>query len=250
MSSLKRVSEGVVTRLVLSRPDRANALDAELVEALISAVEGTYSDGTRLLVIEGVGHSFCGGLDLSTLDSDSDGDLVLRLIRIETLLQAVYHLPVLTLALAHGRVFGAGADLFASCHWRIASPDASFRMPGLRFGVLLGTRRLVARVGSDRAQRLQIETGTIAASESLEMGFATAIRDRQDWPEVAASALHVATTLDPEASAALFGATACNTRDLDLADLARTASRPGLADRIRAYREGMLRDGRKKNSKR
>src|SRR3546814_3561918 len=113
----------------------------------------------------------------------SEGDLVLRLIRIETLLQTVWHLPFPTLALARGRVFGAGADLFCACSRRIAAPDTSFRMPGLGFGIVLGTRRLMARVGADAARSIQNETRTFDAAEALRLGFATAVAAERDRSE-------------------------------------------------------------------
>ena len=47
------------------------------------------------------------------------------------------------MAVATGRAWGAGADLFASCDIRACTPDASFRFPGTAFGIVLGTRRLV-----------------------------------------------------------------------------------------------------------
>ncbi|MCR2153265.1 hypothetical protein NSX49_23710, partial [Salmonella enterica] len=75
------------------------------------------------------------------LDAQSEGDLLLRFVRIETLLQRVAASPCLTVGLAHGRNFGAGVDLFGACKWRVSAPDASFRMPGLKFGLVLGTRR-------------------------------------------------------------------------------------------------------------
>jgi len=71
---------------------------------------------------------------------------VLRFVRIEMLLQAVATSPARTVALAHGKVFGAGADLFACCHHRIAAAGTTFRMPGLKFGLMLGTRRFAASV--------------------------------------------------------------------------------------------------------
>ena len=137
--------DGPVTRLTLNRPEKANALSPGLTEALIAAFEAAEQDGTRLMVLSGAGKGFCSGFDLSGFDDLRDGDLVLRIIRIETMLQIVYHVPFPTLALGHGRIMGAGADLFAACSQRIATPDTSFRMPGLAFGIVLGTRRLAAR---------------------------------------------------------------------------------------------------------
>ncbi|MEQ8229278.1 MAG: enoyl-CoA hydratase/isomerase family protein [Rhodospirillales bacterium] len=235
-----------ITRVTLNRTDKANALGPDLVEDLLAAVENVAGDGTRLLVLQGEGKSFCSGFDLSDLADVTDGDLVHRLIRIETLLQAVYHAPMPTLALAHGRVFGAGADLFCACSRRVAAPGTSFRMPGLGFGIVLGTRRLKVRVGEDEARRIQNSGLTFGADEALALGFATDIADADAWPQLVDEAGVFAKTLSSQATADLFRVTVTDTRDADMADIARTASVPGLKDRITAYREAALKAAGKK----
>ena len=141
-----------VSTLTLNRPDKANALDAVLVDALAAAVAAAHQDGTRLLVLKGNGRHFCAGFDFGGYETASEGELLQRFARIELLLQAVYHAPFATLALAQGRNFGAGVDLVLACGSRVAAPDAQFRMPGLKFGLQLGTRRLAARIGADAAR--------------------------------------------------------------------------------------------------
>ena len=138
-NELLRSHAGHVTRLTLNRAAKANALSASLVEALINAVEYAQTDGTRLLIFEGNGSHFCAGFDFSGYDEATEGELVLRFVRIEHLLQCVHHAPFATLALAHGKIFGAGADLVCACSTRIAAPGTTFRLPGLRFGLVLGT---------------------------------------------------------------------------------------------------------------
>ena len=96
-----RVSDGVA-HLTLSRPERGNALGPDLVEATLEAVDRVVTDGARMIVLRGAGKHFCTGFDLSDLADLSDGDLLLRVVRIETLLQAVHHAPVPTVAIAHG----------------------------------------------------------------------------------------------------------------------------------------------------
>lgn len=230
----ERTSDGV-TRLTLNRPEKANALNDAMVAALGDALAAAQADGTRLLVLAAEGRHFCAGFDLGDLEDCSDGDLLLRFVRIETVLQTLYHLPIPSLALARGRAMGAGADLFAACSRRVAAPGTTFRMPGLAFGILLGTRRLAARIGADAARAIQIETRTFDATEAHALGFATAVVEEADWPAVIAAATTAATTLAPEATAALFRATAPDTRAEDMADLVASAARPGLKARIRAY---------------
>jgi enoyl-CoA hydratase/carnithine racemase len=234
---LLRQHDAHVTRLTLNRAQKANALSAPLVEALLDAVEYAATDGTRLLILEGAGPHFCAGFDFSDVQAQSEGDLVLRFIRIETLLQALYHAPFETLALAHGRVFGAGADIVASCSQRVAAPDTTFRMPGLRFGVVLGTRRLAYRVGSDRAREILGTSRTFSSDEALAGGFLTAVAPQADWPGIVGAAQSAAETLAPAAAAALRRRTVTDSRAEDMMELARSVSTPGLKERIRRYRE-------------
>ena len=236
MTELLITREGTLTRLTLNRAAKANALSAELVEALLAALDAAHRDGTRLLVLQGDGKHFCAGFDFSGFENLSEGDLALRFIRIETLLQVLYHAPFATLALAHGRVFGAGADLVACCHTRIAAPGTTFRMPGLRFGVVLGTQRLAQRIGGGRARELLAASSTFDAEEAQRKDFVNQIIDRPSWPDVVNAALATAQTLTAEAAAALNQQTTPDTRADDMAALARSVSTPGLKQRIAIYR--------------
>ena len=228
---------GIAT-LTLNRPDKANALNAALVEALAAAVDTAHRDGTRLLVLKGNGRNFCAGFDLGDFENASEGDLLLRFVRIETMLQALYHAPFATLALAQGKNFGAGVDLALSCGTRIAAPDAAFRMPGLKFGLQLGTRRLAARIGGDAARALLAGSKTFGAEEGLRIGFLQHIAAPEAWPGLIERATAEAQQLSPAAAARLHAATVTDTRAADLADLVRSAVEPGLKERIREYRKG------------
>jgi len=227
-----------VTTLTLNRPDKANALDAALVEALAAAVDAAHHDGTRLLVCRSSGRHFCAGFDFGGFEDASEGDLLLRFARIEMLLQSVHHAPFATLALAQGRSFGAGVDLILACSRRVAAPEAEFRMPGLKFGLQLGTRRLAARIGGDVARALLAASKTFGADEALRSGFVHEVAAPPSWPALVERTAHEATQLAPSAAARLHAATVTDTRAADLADLIRSALEPGLKERIREYRKG------------
>jgi enoyl-CoA hydratase/carnithine racemase len=166
-NELLRQHDGRVTHLTLNRLQKANALSASLVEALLNAIEYAYTDGTRLLILDGNGDNFCAGFDFTAYLEATEGDLVLRFIRIEHLLQQLHHAPFATLVLAHGKNFGAGSDLVCACSLRVAAPGTTFRMPGLRFGIVLGTRRLAHRIGADAARDVLATSRTLAADEAL-----------------------------------------------------------------------------------
>lgn len=233
---LIRKHDGHLTRLTLNRPAKANALSSSLVDALIDAVDYAYTDGTRLLVLDGTGNHFCAGFDFSGYQEHSEGDLALRFIRVETLLQAVHHAPFETLVLAHGKIFGAGADLVTACGKRVAAQGTTFRMPGLRFGVVLGTRRLAHRIGADHARSILGESRTFGTDEALGIEFITHIAEPAQWPAIVQETQTHCASLTPAAAAALHRQITPDTRADDMAALARSVSIPGIKERIRIYR--------------
>lgn len=235
-SGLQIERRGVLTRLLLDRPHRGNALGAQVVDRLIEAVDEAASDGTRLLAFQGAGKTFCSGFDFSDLDAQSEGDLALRFLRIERLLQSVFHFPGDTVALAHGRVFGAGADLFCACDQRIAASETSFRFPGVGFGILLGTRRLGARLGPSRAQDVLLEGRELDADAALSAGLATEIADPSAWPARLEAALGRVGLVSRDTARAVRNGLRDDTRACDMADLAASVAVPGLKERIEAYR--------------
>lgn len=236
MSELLVERAGGVRTLTLNRPEKMNALSASLVEALLDEIASAETGDTRLLVLQGAGRNFSAGFDFSNFEEQSDSELLLRFIRIEQLLQRIYHAPFDTLALAHGRNFGAGVDVICSCARRVCEHEASFQMPGLKFGIVLGTRRYAARVGQTLARRILQDGIAFGASEALAAGFLTRILDRNDWPAEVASAAHSAELLSADTQARLFALTSVDTRDADLAELVRSAAEPGLKARIRNFR--------------
>jgi enoyl-CoA hydratase len=221
--------------VTLDRPDKANALSRGLVDALIAAVGEAEREHARVIVFKGNGRNFCAGFDFGGFEDQSEAELAQRFVRIELLLQAVARSSCLTVGFAHGRNFGAGVDLFAACKWRVAAPEATFRMPGLAFGVVLGTRRFAALVGSDTARSVLEELRTFDAAAGREMGFISRVAAQDAWDAVATEAMAAARLLPDVSRAALYRTLDDAAHDRDLADLVRSVSAPGLKDRIRAY---------------
>jgi enoyl-CoA hydratase/carnithine racemase len=221
--------EGGSLTLELARPERGNALGEALVEALIEQLRTALADDTvHTVVLRGQGRHFCTGLDLSDLEHAGDAQWLRRLVRIETLLATVWSAPKRTVAVAQGRTWGAGADLFAACEVRVALPGTTLRFPGARFGIVLGTRRLAARVGEVRARRLVTEGGELDAQQALQCGLA----DANEEPVLPEPVVH------PHTAAAIRAATRPGEEAAlaaDLAALVRSAAEPGLAARLAAY---------------
>jgi enoyl-CoA hydratase/carnithine racemase len=234
---VRLVIEDTWARISLNRPKVGNALGPSMVDELDRAVDRAHDAGARMIVFEGAGKHMCTGFDLSELDKCSDGDILLRFVCIEHLLQKIYASPVVTAAIGSGRVCGAGADIFAACDRRIGLPDASFAFPGSGFGLILGTRRLAARIGRETARRILLEGAELPVETAAEIGLVTDRCSVADVEDLLARMAVTAARLDPITVAALHTKTISRDDDADLAALVNSASRPNLKERIEAYRQ-------------
>ena len=253
--------------VLLNRPAAGNALNAQLVGALLEVLEACRSDGTQRLTLEGAGRHFCTGFDLSDVmamtrrdDAEpNDGDarhaddcLLGRFVRIERLLQALADAPFQTIARVHGRAAGAGADLLTACVQRELTGDAIVSFPGASgFGLVLGTRRLAGRVGEATAREWVTSGRSITAAEALAAGLATIVKGPLGPPRAnAGSQREVDTYTGALIDDALRDETGMpdqsdlaqsqrRANDKDLALLVASAARPGLARRIAGYMDSI-----------
>lgn len=194
------VDRGPVWTVTLDRPERANALSADLVEALHGALDEADRYGPRTLVLRGNRRHFAAGFDLGGLDRETDATLAWRFLRIGALLERLLAAPYTTVAVAEGAAVGAGADLVLACDHRLVAHGVTLRFPGSAFGVALGSVRR-AELGSPDA----FVTGTPVESAHMTLssdGDSTRI---------------------PHDSAAEWAA------------LARSVAEPGLHQRLTAY---------------
>lgn len=240
--------EDGIMHIKLDRPEKGNALSATLVANLSAAVAQARQEPTRLMVLSGEGKHFCTGFDLSTLAHETDDSLLARFTRVELMLQAIHTAPFPTLALAHGRTMGAGADIVCACSERWIVEDAQFAFPGTGFGLVLGTARLAETVGAWTTHNW-IETGApISADAALAHGLVQRHITRAALPAQLLARSAAARRLDGTTHAAVHAATELHRRPrgragaaADLAALVDSAALPGLKDRIQAYTQRQLR---------
>ncbi|MCR1784941.1 enoyl-CoA hydratase/isomerase family protein [Nocardioides carbamazepini] len=198
-----RLDRGDIWTVTLDRPERANALSADLVEALHDVLDEAAAARPEALVLRGNDRHFAAGFDLGGLAAETDATLALRFLRIGLLLERLIAAPYRTVAVANGVAVGAGADLVLACDHRLVDPAVTLRFPGAAFGVALGTVR--------RAE--------------LGAGFVTGV------PGALAEAL--AAESPPRLP---------HDTDAELAALARSVAVPGLRDRIAAYTAALTKE--------
>jgi enoyl-CoA hydratase len=171
---------GPIRRLTLNRPSKLNALDSALVEALSEALSDAANHlEVRVIVIAGAGRSFCAGYDLSE-EPGPESALDTLTNSLDRLLEVFDH-PSPVIAQVHGHCLAGGCDLMMMCDLAVASDDAVFGQPEIRFGSTVIAQVMPWLIGARRAKEL-IMTGhdRLDATEAQRIGLINRVvpRDR------------------------------------------------------------------------
>lgn len=121
-----------VMRLILNRHAKKNALSIELLKSMLDALQSIPAD-VKVVVLEGSKSFFCTGLDLEEAQKSSQG--------VETLAkvyEALFNLPVITIAKVQGGAMAGGIGLLAACDFALASDTTIFALPELQRGLVPG----------------------------------------------------------------------------------------------------------------
>lgn len=172
------VADGIGT-LTLNRPDRLNAVDAEMARELVEAAGRLLTDKlVRVLVITGAGRAFSAGGDVKFLGgaiSESRYSDAMALVRAGgKLVRLIRDAPKPVLASLNGVAAGGGANLALACDLRIASDTAGIGQVFHKIGLHPdwgGTYFLPRLVGPARALELIWSAEIISAARCLEMGL-------------------------------------------------------------------------------
>jgi enoyl-CoA hydratase/carnithine racemase len=173
--------EGSMTRIVLNRPEKRNALSLELMEELIGALRDASRQGSRAIVIEGAGPAFSAGHDLSEM-VDSPRDALERLFeRCSTMMHMIHEVPQPVIAKVHGIATAAGCQLVAACDLAVAAQDTRFATPGVNIGLFCSTPMVpVSRaVGRKRAMQMLLTGDPIDAATALDWGLINRVVPRE-----------------------------------------------------------------------
>jgi enoyl-CoA hydratase len=163
---------GVAT---IDRPERRNALNAELCTQLLAHLEA--EPDLRAVVVTGAGDkAFCAGADLvvRTEDASEPGGGDTFRPTFDRLLDAIVDYPAPVLAAVNGPAIGAGMQLAVACDVRVAVFGATFSIPAARLGVFLSpvnVQRLAALVGQGAARDLLLTARTLDADEAAAVGL-------------------------------------------------------------------------------
>jgi len=181
-----------IAEVALARPDKLNAMDAEMFAALSdTGLALAQEPGLRAVILHGQGAGFCAGIDTSMMMAfagrieEVRSDLMTprpgeAANRFQHPCTVWADLPVPVIAALHGPVFGAGLQLALGADLRIAAPDARFSIMEMKWGLIpdMGlTRLLPPLMRADHALDLILSARTLPAPEAVALGLVTRLAD-------------------------------------------------------------------------
>ena len=206
-----------VLRLRFDRPERRNALDRPVLEALLDAFAAP--DEPVVLLGSTTREAFCAGADLRLADDEraAVSDLLYELYGRMTACDAI------VVAALDGPAVGGGAQLAIAADLRVASPGARIQVAGPGHGLAVAAWALPSLVGRGRAMDLCLTMRPVGAEEALRIGLVDRLAD-----DAAAAGLALATelaALDAAAAARVKRVAWASARALDALEDERAGNR-------------------------
>lgn len=180
--------EDHIAHVTLTRGGKRNALDAEMVQAIIAAGQEVAASDARAVVLSGEGESFCAGLDLGSFAGFMQRDLSAWLMErsfedaneMQEVAMVWRRVPVPVIAAVQGACFGGGLQLALGADIRVAGPDARLSVMEMKWGLVPdmgGMVLLPGLVRPDVLRRLTYTAETVPAEQALALGLVTELAD-------------------------------------------------------------------------
>ncbi|SDM98942.1 Enoyl-CoA hydratase/carnithine racemase [Halogranum gelatinilyticum] len=172
---IRTTDEGVLRVVTIDRPERRNALRPDELDALEAAVTDT---DASVVYLHGAGDAFCAGADLDTVAALDDPAAFAR--HGQRVADALQDSASVVVAGIDGAARGGGVELALACDIRVASPDATFAEPGVKFGLFGawgGTVRLSRVLREGDALDFALSGRVVDAAEANRLGLVSRVVD-------------------------------------------------------------------------
>jgi len=175
-----------IAYLTLNRPDKRNALNADLVTALKEALhQANHQPDVKAIVLRANGKAFCAGADLETLQQLQHNTFAENLAdsgQLAQLFERIYTLPKPVIAQIQGHALAGGCGLAAVCDFSFAVPSAKFGYTEVKIGFVpaIVSAFLVRKIGEGRARQLLLSGELIAAETAAAYGLINYVVEEAD----------------------------------------------------------------------
>ncbi len=166
---------GGIARLRLSRPNKLNALDAQMVDELAQRCREIERSAARVVILSGEGKAFCAGGDIEAWSGETPEAFGRHWVRDgHTAFDALARLPQPVIAVLDGHALGGGLELAACADLRIAEAQIKIGQPESGLGIIpgwSGTQRAVRRFGAQPVRRMAVMGEVFSADTALALGI-------------------------------------------------------------------------------
>lgn len=173
-SPIIRTDAGPIAILTLNRPDKLNAINTAMLDALDAHLDTIEKDDSLGFVIAASGRAFCVGSDLK----EDGGDARARIRRMHRLMLRMRAFSKISVAAVHGHALGGGVEIALGCTFRVVDPGARFGLPEIKLSVIpcYGATQLLPRlIGESRSLDMMLSGESIDAVKSHHWGLADEI---------------------------------------------------------------------------
>jgi len=176
MNTIKIKQHARYTELALSRPERSNAFNAQMIQELTEALNDIANTSSKALLIHGEGKHFCAGADLQwmkdTVDFSAEQNKA-DAIALANLFHRLNTMPMPTIAACHGAIFGGGIGLLAACDIVISSEQATFCLSEVKIGLAPATIApfVIAAIGERQMRRYALSAERFNPQRAHEIGL-------------------------------------------------------------------------------
>lgn len=212
-----------IVQLRLIRPDKRNALSAQMIAELTEfAASAQERRDWRAVILSGDGATFCAGGDLDWMRQQMQADRETRMAearKLATMLGALNGLPQPLIGAIHGSAFGGGVGMACVCDLVLATPETLFGLTETRLGIIPATigPYVLARMGEGRARRVFMSAKRFSALEAVELGIVSRVvsADALMNEAVAEAELYLSTAPGAVASAKALARSLSRSLDAD-----------------------------------
>jgi enoyl-CoA hydratase len=193
--------------ITINRPDKLNALNADVINDLGAAIDEVNSNSAiRSAIITGAGaKAFVAGADISEFGSmNSEAGAALSTVGHDKVFAKIENSPKPIVAAVNGFALGGGCELAMACHFRLASENAKFGQPEVNLGLIPGyggTQRLTQLIGKGKAMELTLTAALIGAEEAKSLGLVNHVTTSEELLNKTKEILTVINTKAPLAVA-------------------------------------------------
>jgi enoyl-CoA hydratase/carnithine racemase len=193
-----------VVRLTINNPEKRNALDQAILDAIAQAVP---SLDARCLLLTGAGDTFSAGYDIGGMPDETFADDAEKLVAhpFADAIAALDAYPYPTVAALNGHAIGGGLEVALSCDLRVAATGALVGMPPAKLGLVYshtGLEKFIDAIGVPRTRELFLVGRNIPVEEALVWGLVNTVHPNDELP---GAALDLATEIAGNAPLALSG---------------------------------------------